>query len=37
MFLEEMSEKRKRDKATMRTAGLEVSEDEAEADEDDDE
>jgi intracellular protein transport protein USO1 len=28
VFLEEMSEKRKRDKATMRTAGLEVSEDE---------
>jgi intracellular protein transport protein USO1 len=28
VFLEEMSEKRKRDKAIMRTAGLEVSEDE---------
>ncbi len=37
MFLEEMSEKRKRDKAKMRTAGLVVSEDEAEADEDHDE
>jgi intracellular protein transport protein USO1 len=28
VFLEEMSEKRKRDKAAMRTAGLDVSEDE---------
>ena len=31
-----MSEKRKRDKAKMRTAGLEASEDEAEAGDDDD-
>ncbi|KIM26882.1 hypothetical protein M408DRAFT_16746 [Serendipita vermifera MAFF 305830] len=35
VFLEEMSEKRKRDKATMRTAGLEVSEDEGGDEEDD--
>jgi hypothetical protein len=28
VFLEEMSEKRKRDKAAMRAAGLDVSEDE---------
>ncbi|KAG8788388.1 hypothetical protein FRC15_004668 [Serendipita sp. 397] len=34
VFLEEVSEKRRRDKATMRTAGLEVSEDEG-GDEDD--
>lgn len=32
VFLEELSTKRKRDKDRMRNAGLEVSEDEAEAD-----
>lgn len=32
VFLEELSTKRRRDKERMRNAGLEVSEDEAEAD-----
>lgn len=34
VFLEEISEKRKRDKAIMRTAGLDVSEDEGGEEED---
>jgi hypothetical protein len=34
VFLEEISEKRKQDKATMRTAGLDVSEDEGGEEED---
>jgi hypothetical protein len=36
VFLEEMSEKRKRDKAKMHSVGLEISEDEVEADDEDD-
>lgn len=35
VFLEELSEKRKRDKAKMRTAGLDVSEDEGDEEVDD--
>lgn len=37
VLLDEMSTKRRRDKARMREAGLEVSEDEGEGDDDDDE
>lgn len=37
VFLEELSTKRRRDKERLKTAGLEVSDDEAEGDEDEDE